>query len=193
MGKREKGKGNGAGSGERGADDAGSGEQGAGPDGSSLGFDASELAPGDVLVPAPGSLLPRVHLLPFQSKIENTYPEFDFAVHYSTRPEPFGRVIVEAMACGIPVIAANEGGPVEILGEGIGERREAGWLAEPRNPTALANTLRSALQLPTDVVRSIGEAGRRRAEDFYSWRRFAAEVTEVLWGVANEFTSGQSR
>jgi len=163
-GKREKGKGNSPGNGERGTGNG-----------------------------IPTSLLPRVHLLPFQSKIENTYPEFDFAVHYSTRPEPFGRVIVEAMGCGIPVIAANEGGPVEILGEGIGERREAGWLAEPRNPTALANTLRSALQLPTDVVRSIGEAGRRRAEDFYSWRRFAAEVTEVLWGVANEFTSGQSR
>ena len=101
---------------------------------------------------APRSLLPRVHVLPFQSKIENTYPEFDLAIHYSTRPEPFGRVIVEAMGCGVPVIAANEGGPREILGGGIGERREAGWLAQPRDPTALANTLRSALRLPAPVA-----------------------------------------
>ncbi|UCG88174.1 MAG: glycosyltransferase family 4 protein [Gemmatimonadota bacterium] len=134
----------------------------------------------------PTPSLPRVHLLPFQSKIENTYPEFDFAVHYSTRPEPFGRVIVEAMACAIPVIAADEGGPQEILGQGIGERREAGWLAEPRNPAALAHTLRCALRLPTNVARSIGEAGRRRAEDFYSWRRFAADVARVLREVAEQ-------
>jgi len=131
-------------------------------------------------VEPPGELLPRVHMLPFQSKIENTYPEFDLAVHYSTSPEPFGRVVVEAMACGIPVVAANEAGPVEILGGGIGPRREAGWLAEPRDPSALAYTLRSALSLPTEVMHSIGEAGRRRAEDLYSWRRFAADVATVL-------------
>ena len=60
----------------------------------------------------------RVHRLNYQRKIERVYPEFDIVVHYSTRPEAFGRVIVEAMASGIPVIAANEGGPVEILGRG---------------------------------------------------------------------------
>ncbi len=129
---------------------------------------------------APVSQLHRVHHLPFQTKVETAYPEFDFAVHYSTRPEPFGRVVVEAMACGIPVIAANEGGPIEILGGGIGSRREAGWLAEPRNPNALAEVFRNALDLPVEVARSIGEAGRRRVEDYYSWRRFAGEVAEVL-------------
>jgi glycosyltransferase involved in cell wall biosynthesis len=139
---------------------------------------------GEPAAEPPRSLLPRVHMLPFQSKIENTYPEFDLAVHYSTRPEPFGRVVVEAMACGIPVVAANEAGPIEILGGGIGQRREAGWLAEPRDPAALAQTLRSALNLPTEVMHSIGEAGRRRAEDYYSWRRFAADVAGVLKGAA---------
>ena len=123
---------------------------------------------------------PRIHHLPFQKKIETVYPEFDLAIHYSTRPEPFGRVVVEAMACGVPVIAADEGGPQEILGGGIGSRREAGWLSEPRNPETLADVLSSALRLPTEVTKSIGEAGRRRAEDFYSWRRFAAEVAGVL-------------
>jgi len=149
---------------------------GSGP-GAAQGESGSDTAAADL---PPRAALPHLHLLPFQAKIENTYPEFDFAIHYSTRPEPFGRVIVEAMASGVPVIAANEGGPREILGGGIGERHEAGWLAEPRNPTALANTLRSALKLPSGVARSIGEAGRRRAEDHYSWRRFAAEVAEVL-------------
>ena len=126
------------------------------------------------------SLLPRVHLFPFQAKIERVFPEFDLALHYSLRPEPFGRVIVEAMACGIPVVAANEGGPKEILGEGSGTRREAGWLAEPRTPKALAEVLRGALSLPIDEMLEIGQAGRRRAEDHYSWRQFAVDVAGVL-------------
>jgi glycosyltransferase involved in cell wall biosynthesis len=129
---------------------------------------------------APPSLLPRVHLLPFQAKIEKVFPEFDLALHYSLRPEPFGRVIVEAMACGIPVIAADEGGPREILGPGSGVRREAGWLAEPRTPRALAEVLRAALSLPFNDMLAIGEAGRRRAEDHYSWRQFAVDVAGVL-------------
>jgi len=135
---------------------------------------------------APPSLLPRVHLLPFQAKIERVFPEFDVALHYSLRPEPFGRVIVEAMACGIPVVAANEGGPVEILGSGSGTQREAGWLAEPRNPTALASVLRSALSLPESEAKAIGEAGRRRAEDVFSWRHFAADVAGVLNSVSGK-------
>lgn len=121
-----------------------------------------------------------VHLLPFQREIEKAYPEFDLAVHYSLRPEPFGRVVLEAMACAVPTVAAGEGGPVEVLGEGIGPRREAGWLAEPRNPTALARIFRSALSLPTAVLRSIGTAGRIRAEDHFSARAFAGKVAEVL-------------
>lgn len=126
----------------------------------------------------------RIHLLPFQHRIEHVYPEFDVTVHYSTRPEPFGRVVIESMACGVPIIAAAEGGPIEILGGGIGPRRDAGWLAEPRDPSALTRVLRSALQVPSEVRRSIGEAGRRRAEDSFSARAFAARVSHVLLSVA---------
>ncbi len=122
----------------------------------------------------------RVHRLNYQRKIERVYPEFDIVVHYSTRPEAFGRVIVEAMASGIPVIAANEGGPVEILGRGTGSSREPGWLVQPRNTEALVRTLSDALTLPRADLQSIGEAGRRRAEDHFSARRFAADVAKFL-------------
>ena len=122
----------------------------------------------------------RIHLLPFQREIELAYSEFDLVVHYSLRPEPFGRVLIEGMACGVPVVAAAEGGPVEILGDGIGPRREAGWLVEPRDPESLARILGSALGLPREVLASIGTAGRRRAEDLFSARRFAREVAEII-------------
>jgi glycosyltransferase involved in cell wall biosynthesis len=128
-------------------------------------------------------------LLPFQREVELTYPEFDLVVHYSVRPEPFGRVPLEAMACGVPVIAAGEGGPIEILGEGIGPRREAGWLAEPRNPEELARIFRSALSLPSDVLLSIGTAGRERAEDHFSSRAFAGKVAALLRSAARSSAS----
>jgi len=157
------------------------------------GGQADRRTGGSPATPPPGgfavpSLLPRVHLFPFQAKIERVFPELELALHYSLRPEPFGRVIVEAMACGIPVVAADEGGPREILGPGTGPGREAGWLAEPRKPTALAEVLRSALSLSPNDMRAIGAAGRRRAEDHYSWRRFAAGVAGVLKGAAGRGT-----
>jgi glycosyltransferase involved in cell wall biosynthesis len=117
-----------------------------------------------------------IHRLPFQPKVELVYPELDAVVHYSMRPEPFGRVVLEGMACGVPVIAAAEGGPREILTEG-------GWLIEPRRPAVLAETLATVLELPPEDLRAIGLKGRVRAEDRYSARRFAREVAEVLWGV----------
>ena len=123
-----------------------------------------------------------VHLLPFQPKIELVYPEFDLAAHYSLRPEPFGRVILEAMASGVPVIAAGEGGPIEILGKGQGGGGN-GWLAPPRNVPALADTLREVLSLPRDRLRAIGDAARRRAEDHFSARQFARRVADVLRGA----------
>lgn len=142
--------------------------------------DAGQRDPDAERVPAEAARLQRVHLLPFQREIELAYPEFDLAVHYSLRPEPFGRVVLEAMACGVPIIAAAEGGPLEIVGDGIGPRREAGWLAEPRNPAELARVMASALSLPSEVLASIGAAGRRRAEDEFSSRHFAAGVAKVL-------------
>jgi glycosyltransferase involved in cell wall biosynthesis len=125
-----------------------------------------------------------IHRLPFQPKVELVFPELDAVVHYSTRPEPFGRVVLEGMACGVPVLAAAEGGPREILTEG-------GWLVEPRNPDALARALAVALTLAPEALREIGEKGRVRAEDRYSARRFAREVGGVLWGVKRKTGNGK--
>ena len=128
----------------------------------------------------------RTHILPFQRSVELAYPEFDLVMHYSLRPEPFGRVILESMACGVPVIASAEGGPLEILGaqaEDGGETPE-GWLVVPREPAALAATLRRALATPPERLRAKGAAGRARAEERFSARGFARGVADVLRGAA---------
>jgi glycosyltransferase involved in cell wall biosynthesis len=118
----------------------------------------------------------RMHLLPFQEDIERAYPEFDVTVHYSLRPEPFGRVIVESMACGVPVIAADEGGPREILGD----EAAGGWLVEPRKVSSLAAALRDALDQPQEVREARGRNGRKHVAEAFSSLRFAEGVASVL-------------
>lgn len=56
--------------------------------------------------------------VPFQQETANVYRSLDVIVHASTKPEPFGLTIVEAMACGRPVIVANAGGAMEIFKDG---------------------------------------------------------------------------
>ncbi|GBD32995.1 N-acetyl-alpha-D-glucosaminyl L-malate synthase [bacterium HR33] len=120
----------------------------------------------------------RVHLFSFEPKAELVYPELDLVLHYPVRPEAFGRVLVEAMACAVPVIAAAEGGALEVLDRG------GGWLVRPRDWEALASALEDFLKLPAEERRRMGEAGRRAAEDRYSARVFAREVARVLRRVA---------
>jgi len=43
----------------------------------------------------------------------------DVAVHASTIPEPFGQVVVEAMAAGVPIVAVDAGGPAEVVTDGV--------------------------------------------------------------------------
>lgn len=123
----------------------------------------------------------RVHLLEFQQDIHRVYPELSLVLHYSLRSEPFGKVIVESMASGVPVVAADEGGPREILGSAS----EGGWLVEPRNPDALAGMLRDVLRRPPHELQATGAAGRARAEAHFSAKRFATEVAEALRRVAS--------
>ncbi|MBA4018973.1 MAG: glycosyl transferase family 1 [Pirellula sp.] len=55
-----------------------------------------------------------VGLIPFQIDLRAIYRGLDIVVHASTQPEPFGRTIVEAMACGRAVVVALAGGAAEI-------------------------------------------------------------------------------
>src|SRR4051812_6736193 len=53
--------------------------------------------------------------VPFQARVEAVYRALDVVVHASTRPEPFGLTIAEAMACGRPLVAARAGGAAELF------------------------------------------------------------------------------
>jgi glycosyltransferase involved in cell wall biosynthesis len=124
----------------------------------------------------PQPLADRIHFLRFHPEPWRLYPEFDLVVHFSTRPEPFGRVITEAMASGVPVIAADAGGPREIVDDGV-----TGWRVPPGDVLALSERMVTALATDAGPMRA---AARRTAEDRYSAERFAREVADVLRQVA---------
>lgn len=82
--------------------------------------------------------------------------ELDVLVHTSEL-EPFGLVLVEAMARGVPVVAASEGGPTEIVRDGVD-----GLLVDVTDPVALGGAIASLARDPERRAR-MGAAGRERA------------------------------
>jgi glycosyltransferase involved in cell wall biosynthesis len=95
--------------------------------------------------------------------------DLDVVVHCSTIPEPFGQVVVEAMATGVPVVAAGAGGPAEVITDG-----QDGLLAPPGDRDALAACL-TRLSDDLGLRERLVAAGRRRALDFTP-ERSAVEV-----------------
>ncbi len=87
--------------------------------------------------------------------------------------EPFGMVPLEAMACGVPVIASAVGGLTDTVVDGA-----TGILVPPRAPEALAKALRSLLADPVRRA-AYGIAGADRARARYSWDRVAADTASV--------------
>jgi glycosyltransferase involved in cell wall biosynthesis len=87
--------------------------------------------------------------------------------------EPFGIVPLEAMACGVPVIAASVGGLTDTVVDGV-----TGTLVPPHDPEAIASAVSSLLADPERIAR-FGAAGRARVELRYSWQRVALETAAV--------------
>jgi glycosyltransferase involved in cell wall biosynthesis len=87
--------------------------------------------------------------------------------------EGFSLPTVEAMSCGTPVVASRAGALPEVVGTdpATGES-ECAVLVEPGDPEALASAIRELVESPATRAR-LGEAGRRRALDRYSWTSVA--------------------
>jgi glycosyltransferase involved in cell wall biosynthesis len=93
---------------------------------------------------------------PFTAEVDVVWAASDIAVIPSIWPEPFGRVAIEAMAHGLPVVAAAHGGLTEIV-----EHEVTGLLVEPGNPQHLGEALARLADEPR-LRESLGAAGRTR-------------------------------
>jgi glycosyltransferase involved in cell wall biosynthesis len=96
----------------------------------------------------------------------------DLLVHAAVR-EQFGQVLIEAMACGVPVVAVDRGGPAAIV-----EDPEDGWLAEP-GVDSRAGAIVAAVE-DEDGRRQRGRRARAKALEGYSWGRIGVELAEEV-------------
>jgi glycosyltransferase involved in cell wall biosynthesis len=109
-------------------------------------------------------------LVPFQSDSASVYSSLDIVVHASTKPEPFGRTVAEAMAAGKAVVATSTGGVLEQI-----EHGETGLLVAPGNDLELASTLRTLIA-DAPLRTRLGQAAQAFAATHLSAQRFALEI-----------------
>ena len=112
-----------------------------------------------------------VRFLGLRDDVPDLLNAADVVLHASTRPEPFGLVVVEGMSFGRLVIAAALGGPLEIVGDG------SGWVFDPNEPGQLATLLRRVIENPALATQNAAAAISRAAE--FSVQRTATRVQRV--------------
>ncbi len=115
-----------------------------------------------------------------EEELVHLYGEAELAVVPSLY-EGFSLPAVEAMACGVPVIATTAGALPEVLGRD----GEAGFLVPPGDPEALAASISSALDDP-ELRRRLGACGRQRVAKCFSWDRAAAATAEIYRELITE-------
>ncbi|HET6384443.1 MAG TPA: glycosyltransferase family 4 protein [Armatimonadota bacterium] len=111
-------------------------------------------------------------VMPWIRDVPTLLSALDLLIHPAA-DEAFGRVPVEAMACGVPVIAAGAGGAAETVVDG-----ETGLLIPPGNTAALSAAI-LALAGDPSRRRAMGAAGRQRAESHYSSTLHARRVEQL--------------
>lgn len=106
----------------------------------------------------------------YQEDVEAYYSAMDIIVHASVEPEPFGMVITEAMAAKKPVVAADEGGPREVIDPGVD-----GIVITPRDIEGMAAAI---LELANNPVKrqAMGINGYNKVKERFNIQNIASQV-----------------
>ena len=91
--------------------------------------------------------------------------------------EGMSNVILEAMACGLPVIATNVGGNPELV-----ENEETGLLVPPENVEALHASFKKLLS-DKKLRERMGSSGRKKVEEYFTWDRIAGEYLKLYESI----------
>ena len=141
--------------------------------GAPTGFRGAEFADEVAGLAASLGIADRVRFLGHRRDVGALLAVADVVVHCSVQPEPFGRVVAEAMAAGRPVIASRAGGVVEVVDDG-----STGLLVPPGRPDDLARRIVEVLDDPVGSA-AMGERARLAVRDRFGEARHAARVQEV--------------
>ena len=117
-------------------------------------------------------LSPSLRLLGDVHDIPSLLPAFDLLVH-PAGDEPFGRVVCEAMACGVPAVVRDDAGPASIVKDG-----RTGWLLHSDDPSELAVLVASLLSRPSDLA-ATGAAARKAVRGRFSADRVAHDLSRL--------------
>jgi len=119
--------------------------------------------------PVPNKELPRYYALT------------QVAVVPSVWLEAFGRVAIEGMACGKPLVSTRVGGLAEINLDG-----ETGLIVEPKNPSQLAEAILKILKNP-DLAKEMSQKARERVEKFYTYEAVAEKLISIFKKLIKEY------
>jgi glycosyltransferase involved in cell wall biosynthesis len=114
----------------------------------------------------------------FRADVADVMNALDVVVHTSVRPEPFGRVILEGMLLGKPVVATAAGGVPELIQDG-----ETGFLTPPGDAASLADRLIPLLQ-DAALRERIGRQAQAWARTQFSLRRHVDAISTIYETVA---------
>lgn len=112
----------------------------------------------------------RIRFLGFRDDIPSIINSSTVMVHASLMPEPFGRVIIESMACEKPVVATRGGAVEEILRDRID-----GIIVEPGKDSDLAQAIAYILK-DKNSAKEMGRNGRERVEKMFSAEKMARKI-----------------
>jgi glycosyltransferase involved in cell wall biosynthesis len=121
---------------------------------------------------AEAGLAERYHPLGERGDVAKILPEADVLVH-AARQEPFGRVLLEAAACGVPIVATNVGGTSEMLTDGV-----HALLVPPDSPQAIADAVLRLAQTPA-FASQLGTAASRHVSESFAIEPSARELLSV--------------
>jgi glycosyltransferase involved in cell wall biosynthesis len=124
----------------------------------------------------------RVVFTGFRTDVPRIVQALDVVVLSSSAPEPFGRVVIEGMAAGKPVVATAAGGVLDIIDDKVN-----GMLVPCKDSAAMADAVLELLS-DREKARQIGIAARRRVEEKFTVQHHVAAVQglyDAILGVEN--------
>lgn len=115
-----------------------------------------------------------ITLLGHVKDMNSFYESIDIFVLPSTQPEPFGLVILEAMERGIPVVATNHGGPVEIIDD-----REDGFLVDYKVANEMGEIVLK-LVIDSDLRKKVGKKGKEKRRKIFSIENYVSNISNII-------------